>query len=239
MNVLLFAPENRLADNGLEIAAYQHQHLLNILKLKQGDHLRVAEENGNLGYARVELLNKEDCKLTLLSLDEPPPPQSTLSLIVALPRPQMIKRILQNIACMGVKALYLLQTSRVEKSFWQSPVLESEEIHRQLKLGLEQAGATQFPDIHFVPRFIPFVEDQLRPLIQGRQCFIAEPGEHRRLNQIDTQNESLIAIGPEGGFIGKEIKTFKEAGFEALTLGRRILKVETAVTCIAGHFLPI
>jgi len=202
-----------------------------------GDVLKVGALNGKIGSAKILQINAESSVLEIQTLDSDPPPCLNLSLIVALPRPQMIKRILQSVATLGVHTVYFIQSSRVEKSYWQSPVLEKNEIHRQLLLGLEQGSATQYPRIELHQRFIPFMHDILPNRVAQARCFIAEPGPHSSLSTVTKGKQNIVAIGPEGGFIDKEIALFKERGFTSVSLGNRILKVETAVVASASAFI--
>jgi|SRR5690606_19294593 len=141
------------------------------------------------------------------------------------------------VATLGIPRVLFVQSSRVEKSYWQSPALSTEEIHRQLLLGLEQGMATQLPIVEKHPRFIPFMQDELPKHLEQTSCYIAEPGEHPGLNSMSRENNNLLAIGPEGGFIEKETALFREAGFLPLQMGKRILKVETAVTLATSAFI--
>ncbi|WP_178101944.1 16S rRNA (uracil(1498)-N(3))-methyltransferase, partial [Pseudomonas yangonensis] len=83
-------------------------------------------------------LDAEHAELQV-SLDQPPPAKLPLTLILALPRPKMLKRVLQTVSAMGVPRLVLVNSYRVEKSFWQTPFLDPEALREQLILGLEQA----------------------------------------------------------------------------------------------------
>src|SRR5690606_26111522 len=96
------------------------------------------------------------CKLT-----EPPPSPLPITLLLGLPRPKMLKRILQSATVLGVKNIYLINSYRVEKSYWQTPFLSEKAIREQLVLGLEQGCDTVLPQVHLVKRFKPFVEDEL------------------------------------------------------------------------------
>lgn len=232
MNLLLL--EKNPTGGTVEISGSQFDHLTGILRVSVGDSMRVGILNGNIGEARVVELSTTGATLEIIHLDVPPPPPLPLTLILALPRPQMIKRILQTIATMGVERLCLIQTSKVEKSFWQSPSMADEAIRRQLILGLEQGVATQLPEIQLFTRFIPFVEDNLPAIARNTRCLIAHPGNYPVCPAARPNEHYVLAIGPEGGFIEKEVNLFCEASFAPVQLGRRILKVETAIPVLLG-----
>lgn len=146
----------------------------------------------------------------------------------------MLRRILQTVSAMGVARLVLVNSFRVEKSFWQTPFLAPEDIHEQLILGLEQARDTVLPEVVLEPLFKPFVEDRLSQLSQDTLRLVAHPGDYlacpRALNEPVT-----LAIGPEGGWIEYEVLRLQEQGFQPVQMGERILRVETAVTALLAR----
>ncbi len=90
----------------------------------------------------------------------------------------MLRRVLQTVAAMGVPKVVLVNSYRVEKSFWQTPFLEPEAIREQLILGLEQARDTVLPEIVIEKRFKPFVEDRLPAMTAGTLGLIGHPGDY-------------------------------------------------------------
>ncbi len=112
-----------------------------------------------------------------MELDQPPPEKLPLTLLLALPRPKMLRRVLQTVSSMGVPRLILLNSYRVEKSFWQTPFLEPAAIREQLILGLEQARDTVLPEVIIEKRFKPFVEDQLPGIAAGTVGLVGHPGD--------------------------------------------------------------
>lgn len=97
-----------------------------------------------------------------------------------------------------------------------------------MRLGLEQAVDTILPEVILRKRFKPFVEDELPGLIKGTTPFLAHPANGERSPTKELKKATLI-IGPEGGFIPYEVDHFAELGIASLSLGDRILRVETAV----------
>ncbi len=151
--------------------------------------------------------------------------------MLALPRPPMLRRVLQAVTSLGVKRVVLLHTARVEKSFWQSHAVGAEEIRAQLLLGLEQGRDTVLPVVEQERRFRPFVEDRLPDWAEGRRL-VAHPGGPPAAS---TPDPVTLVIGPEGGLVPFELELLAAAGFEAVDLGPRILRVETAVPFAIGR----
>ena len=173
--------------------------------------------------------------LDCIELSDPPPPQLDFKLIVALPRPQMLKRILQTVAIFGVKELIFIHSQRVEKSFWQSPSLQEDNMHHQMVLGLEQAKATQLPKISLFKSFKHFIGENCSSITEGYQSLIADIGHHDVCPSNKRLEKIALAIGPEGGFVDYEIEKFIDLGFSKIQLGERVLKVETAISSLLGR----
>jgi len=189
-----------------------------------------------MGQGIIKALGSEQATLEI-TLDSPPPPAIPLRLILALPRPKMLRRTLQSVTAMGVKEIYLVNSSRVEKSFWQSPFLQPEALEEQMILGLEQARDTQMPNLHLRKRFKPFVEDELGNIAKGSQALVAHPVTEVPC-PINCDSAVTLAIGPEGGFIPYEIGLLSSIGFHSVHLGPRILRVEVAVPALISRLFP-
>lgn len=203
-------------------------------RAEAGQTLRAGMLNGTMGQARIEQLDSDQALLSL-DLHQQPPAKLPLTLVLALPRPKMLKRTLQTIAAMGVQNLVLVNSYRVEKSFWQTPWLSPEAIQEQLLLGLEQACDTVLPDVILEKRFKPFVQDRLPALAADSLKLVAHPGDYPECPRaLDTQPLTL-AIGPEGGWIPYEVDLLHAAGFAPVQLGPRILRVETAVPALIAR----
>ncbi len=234
MNLLLLHPQDLTDSNTAVIDDYRAQHLLNIHKASVGSSVRVGLLNGLMGIGEITAINHQQVQLTF-HCDQSSPPATDLTLILALPRPQMLKRSLQTVASLGVKHIYLIASTRVEKSFWSSPQLTPEAIRQNLVLGLEQAVDTQMPQVYFKQRFKPFVEDELPSLCTGKKAYLAHPGDYPPCPNHDGQ-PTLLAIGPEGGFLDYEVAMMEEAGCQTFQFGPRILRVETAVPMLISRF---
>lgn len=233
MNLLLLTPEDCQEPGLARLTGRRLQHVLEVHRAREGESLRVGLLGGLMGEARILALSRDELLLQFV-LDTAPPPKLPLTLLLSLPRPKMLKRILQSVAAMGVERLVLINSFRVEKSFWSTPWLEPQSIREQLLLGLEQARDTMLPEILIEPLFKPFVEDRLPALCRGSRCLVAHPLAESSCPVALNQALTLV-IGPEGGFIPYEVEKLTAAGFEAVHLGPRILRVETAVTALVSR----
>lgn len=237
MNLILLEASDFIAPDTARLTGRRLQHVLAVHKAGPGDSLRVGLLDGLMGEGVIAALGPDALELNVTLLQSPPAKQP-VTLLLALPRPKMLKRILQMVTTLGVERLVLLNSYRVEKSFWQSPWLSEAAIREQLMLGLEQARDTVLPEVILAPRFKPFVEDQLPALLEGRCGWLAHP-VGGTLCPTEVQEPQLLAIGPEGGFIPYEVALLQQAGLQTVDLGSRILRVETAVAVALARLLPL
>ncbi|WP_299978284.1 16S rRNA (uracil(1498)-N(3))-methyltransferase [uncultured Pseudoteredinibacter sp.] len=231
MNLALFQNENILSQSDERIRVClknrQHEHIVKIQKLGPGREIQIGLLNGNMGRGLI-VEQDQDSTTIEVSLSSEPPAANPIKLILALPRPLMLKRVLQSAVSMGVKEIHLIHSNKVEKSYWQSPQISDEEIFQQALLGLEQGVDTVLPKISKHLRFRPFVEDQLPELIENHKAYVAHPSANAKSAKA-CQQDCYLAVGPEGGFTDYEVEKFEQAGMQTLSLGPRILRVETAV----------
>lgn len=233
MNLLLLTPADDLSEGRVILRDRRLTHMQEVHRAEVGDRLRVGLLGGLMGQGQLLRLTADEAEL-LVTLDQPPPAKLPVTLLLAMPRPKMLRRVLQTVASMGVPRLVLLNSQKVEKSFWQTPFLEVAAIQEQLLLGLEQARDTCLPEVIIEKRFKPFVEDRLPAMVAGSLGLIGHPGDYplcpRGLSQAVT-----LAIGPEGGWTPYEVDKLQEAGLQPVQLGERILRVETAVAALLAR----
>jgi 16S rRNA (uracil1498-N3)-methyltransferase len=231
VNLVLFE-SHELKNRTLELSDYRFEHIRDVHRATVGDSLRIGELNGLCGVATITSFTDESLSLDV-NLDTPPPPKLPLTLILALPRPKMLRRILRSVAELGVAELILINASRVEKSFWQSPVLSSDSAYRYFRQGLEQSRDTVLPILHIAKRFKPFIEDEFPAIATGKTALLAHPGlgEHCPHGLVES---TVLVVGPEGGFIPYEVDMMMAAGCRGIHLGDRILRVENAVTTLVA-----
>ena len=233
MNLLLLEAADFVADDRVILRDRRLTHLQQVHRAEAGETLRVGLLGGDMGSGRLLRLDASCAELQVV-FEQPPPAKLPITLLLALPRPKMLRRVLQTVATMGVPRLVLLNSYRVEKSFWQTPFLEPVAIREQLILGLEQARDTVLPEVVIEKRFKPFVEDRLQQLADGTLGLVGHPGDFPTCPRAVTQPVTL-AIGPEGGWIPYEVEKLTEAGLAPVQLGDRILRVETAVSALLAR----
>lgn len=227
MNIILLESDDFIGDTTVRLSGRRFEHASRVLKVTVGDSVKVGLRGGKRGVATVTQLSPESIDLSVTLTDEPAP-RHPFTLVLALPRPKMLRRVLRTSAEFGVRSLHLIHSYRVEKSYWQSPLLAEERLADALQAGMERSGDTLCPHIVMHRRFRPFIEDALPGIADGRPIFLAHPGEHPKLG-ADEGQEAVVMIGPEGGFIPFELELAQTMGAQLRHMGSRILSVDTAL----------
>jgi RsmE family RNA methyltransferase len=197
------------------------------------DELCVGLVDDRIGTGRVILLDRGILEMEVRLEQEPPAPLPA-TLILALPRPKVLRRVLRSVTAMGVKRIVLLNACRVEKSYWSSPALGPGSLRQELIAGLEQARDTMMPEVLLQPLFKPFVEDELPRLSKDTLALVADPGASFPCPR-GAQGPVTLAVGPDGGFIPYEIEKLSCCGFSPVHCGERILNVEAAVPALLAR----
>jgi len=233
VNLLLLEEADFVSADRVVLADRRFTHMQEIHRVAVGDSLRVGRIDGLMGSATVVRLAQHEAELEV-GFNQQPPAKLPLTLVLAVPRPKMLRRLFQTVATLGVQRLVLVNSYKVEKSFWQTPFLTPESIRENLILGLEQARDTVLPEVIIEKRFKPFVEDRLPALAAGTLGLVGHPGAYPACPR-NVDGAVTLAIGPEGGWIPYEVELLAKAGLQPVQLGERILRVETAVTALLSR----
>ena len=227
-------------------AVAQIEHVNQVLGAKVGDTLKIGQLEGNLGTAVIADMTPERIDLCEVSLVTAPPPKLDLTVVLALPRPKVLRRLIMDMTALGVRDIILINSYRTQKSYWQSPMLSR--LDEFVLEGLQQGIDTVAPRISLQKRFKPFVEDELVNLITNR-AIVAHPYAELSFAQYVQQQlesselphrsvlPSIVFIGAEGGWIDYEVELLARQGCQTVHIGARILRTEAAVNAILGQWL--
>jgi 16S rRNA (uracil1498-N3)-methyltransferase len=233
VNLLLLADADFLSPTRVRIAGRRFRHIQDVHRARPGDELAVGVLGGRIGIGVLDSVADDSLEMTV-RLDSEPPPKIALTIVLALPRPKVLSRVLGDLTSLGVPRIVLLNSWRVEKSYWSSPALAEKALLKTRMLGLEQARDTILPEIHVERFFQPFIHGGLAALAPHGPRYVAHPGSATSVPR-DVVEPAVVAIGPEGGWIERELESFRREGFEEISLGSRPLRVETAVTALIAR----
>lgn len=236
MNIILFSQQEiEAADRKtVVIADRRFQHIKNVLHSQVGDSLRVGVINGQSGQGKIISIGDTSIELEVC-FAEPPPNALNIHLILSLPRPKSLPRILQTVSSLGVKEVTFTNACKVPKYYWDSDYLSDPKVNQACLLGLEQARDTVLPKVSWERRLRPFVEDRLPYMSKNCNKYLAHPYSSVLTENNLSDKKLFLAVGPEGGWVDFEIDLFFQAGFEPFSITPRILKLETAVTALLSR----
>jgi 16S rRNA (uracil1498-N3)-methyltransferase len=236
VNLILLDGRDGLDPRHVTLSDARAAHLLNVLSVTPGQTVRVGVLDGPLGVGTVE--SAEDGRVTMRCVfDANTPPRPRVDVLLALPRPKVMRRLWAQLAALGVGQIILTNAERVERPYFDSHVL-AEACYRPLLVeGLQQARDTRLPAVSIWRQFKVLVEDHLDGLFSEGVRLVADPGGAMSVGSAvgaRTDQRVLIALGPEGGWNAFELALLQEHGFRPVSVGPRTLRVDTACTALVA-----
>ena len=231
MNLILLEA-GAVRDGGARLEGPQARHAIDVLRVTPGQEIRVGVIDGAIGSGRVTRVEADRVELQCTLGEVPPEPD--VDLLLALPRPKVMRRLWAQLAALGVGRIILTNAARVERNYFDTHVLDPACYRPLLVEGLQQAQDTRLPRVSIHRRFRPLVEDELDALSNADLRLVAHPAPTASAvggAWPRTASRVLLAVGPEGGWDDFELGLLNERGFRLVSLGARTLRADTA--CVA------
>ncbi|MBN1669631.1 MAG: 16S rRNA (uracil(1498)-N(3))-methyltransferase [Kiritimatiellae bacterium] len=234
MNRMLIERHEVSPDGTARIDGPRARHIREILRAGPGCEIRVGLVDGPKG--RATLLRADDERVELACRFEDAVPTAVpVDVILALPRPKVMRRLWAPLAAIGVGRIFLTNAEKVERQYFDTHWLTESVYRRELILGLEQAGDTRLPAVRICRRLKPFVEDELDALFPSHLRLLAHPGPAPTdFSALSRPGPVALAVGPEGGWTAYEQDLFLAHGFHPVSLGPRTLRVDSACIALLG-----
>jgi RsmE family RNA methyltransferase len=233
VNLILLEPGDMNRPGEATLTGPQAQHVIDVLKAVPGNAVRIGMLNGAFGSGTVTAITDRTVSLRC-AFDLETHPRPRVDLILALPRPKVLRRLWAQLAALGVGQIILTNAERVERNYFDTHVL-TEACYRPLLIeGLQQARDTWLPVVSVHKQFRVLIEDDLPALFPDGLRLVAHPGRgstDESLRTAGVNQRVLLAVGPEGGWNEFELRLFAAHGFHPFDLGGRTLRTDTA--CIA------
>ncbi|MBR4717615.1 MAG: 16S rRNA (uracil(1498)-N(3))-methyltransferase [Lentisphaeria bacterium] len=235
MNLLIVEERDLSPEREFTVGGEHAEHIFCILRAKPGDVIRAGILGGGIGTARVLESTRHSARLKLEDTSNPPPAPSNILPVIALPRPQSFKKTLHFIASSGIRRAVFFHAAKTEKSYWTSSCMAPDAIRSVLIEGLEQGCTTILPELTFVRSLREFFGSGLSAqLTDGATAIIGHPVDAAPC-PVALPGKVVLAIGPEGGFTPDEVAAFRANGYAPVTFGPHILRVEFALSFLAGR----
>lgn len=202
MNIILFE-KSELNGGTVILEDDRARHIVKILRSGTGDIVKVGMIGGKIGNGVVaELSGKPPYRVRLdVSLTDNGADVPEIDIMLAMPRPIMLKRIFCQATELGVGAFHIVNANRVEKSFWDSNLLDPVNYRQHLLRGIEQAVDTRLPEVHYHRGFKPFMDAKIPVMKENyNHMLLAHPACTHSVAEVmlEPGGRILLAVGPEG-----------------------------------------
>ena len=231
MNRILFE-SSEIADGVATCSDARAEHILAVLHGEVGQTLKTGELDGRIGTGEIVSIEGRTVAVKVSHTEESLRPWCDL--VLAPPRPRVMKRLLPQLASLGVGTIVLVGAKKVEKDFWGATLLEEENYRPLLVDGLMQAGTSVVPSMETRRNFRRFVGDELDSLFPTANRVVGHPGGAPNA-PAQKPGRLLLAVGPEGGWTDDEVSLLESHGFSRYSLGSRILRTDTALVALLAR----
>jgi RsmE family RNA methyltransferase len=234
VNLLLLDGRDRIDSHCVTLCDARAAHLLNVLRATPGQTVRMGLLDGPFGTGTVVSVDG-GCVTLRCEFEAATPSRPRVDLLLALPRPKVMRRLWAQLAALGVGQIILTNAGRVERHYFDTHVLSKETYRPLLVEGLQQARDTRLPVVSIHRQFRILVEDHLDGLFRQGVRLVADPNTATTISQVlssQADQRVLLAVGPEGGWNEFELRLLGAHGFRQVGLGPRTLRVDTACTAL-------
>ncbi len=239
MNICLFSQDE--ISKPLPLRDERAQHIIKVLHKKAGDTFAAGIIGGQSGVATiVEISTSGDT--AGISFDFSPAgdgkPLVPFEMIIGFPRPIQLKRLLRDIAALGVSRVHLTGTDLGEKSYMQSNLVERGTAYQMLLDGTVQAGSTHVPELCLyktLDECLSSIEGSAEEEYLKLALDNVNPSE-RLADALKPSARVVAAIGSERGWTERERQLLESKGYIRCGMGDRIMRTETAAT-VAGAII--
>ena len=222
----------------------RYVHCTTILKVDAGAVCRLGVIGGDMFDATIVELSSESITFTFSAVNKRETPEFAdlnISLILAMPRPKVLDRLFPVFSQLGFRRVMLINAERVENAYFHTHVILESNSRPKLSKGLEQAAvSTRLPEVSIDKRpFETFLTKRLDVAFPPESCnrFICDPARpdgDTGPAALDLTRETVIALGPEGGWLDCEVMELRSRGFIPVTCSSRIFTTDVALIALTA-----
>jgi 16S rRNA (uracil1498-N3)-methyltransferase len=236
-----YLPPTESKTGPLMLAGREAHHALRVLRLRRGDRVVVLNGAGGEFICDVETFDRDKVQLAVVEQRTIAPPTCQITLLQALPKAKIIESIIQKATELGAARIVPLLSDRVVADLKQKHAERKAEKWQQIAIeALKQCGTAWLPRVEppVTPHeFLARKEQFELPLLASLQPGARHPREYFRQfasQQSRKPKSACVWIGPEGDFTSDEVQKIIANGALPITLGRLVLRVETAaIYCLS------
>ena len=238
-----FLPEACSPEERVWVEGQEHHHLRRVARVRKGDRVAFFDGQGEVYEAVVESSGPDRTLVRILSRERALPPRTAITLALALLKSHALEAVIRGATELVVSTLAFVVT---ERSVVKSSILPPSRLLRWEHIARE---ASKQSKTGLLPEIRPpqALDGFLRQDVSARKIFLCERGG-TLLRDVVTEGAGSsfappasisVLVGPEGGWSADEERRIREWGYLPVTLGRSVLRAETAALCALGllsHF---
>ena len=234
MNLIIVERHELDAEGRVTVSGVRARHLHTVLRATPGQQIRIGVLDGPAGSGVITAMSADTAVLAC-TFDPQVPVVPAVDLLLAVPRPKVLRRLWAQLAALGVGRILLTNAARVERHYFDTHVIEAATYRPLLIEGLQQARDTRLPVVSVHRSFRILVEDDLAALSDASTRLVADPSSGEAILArlaVAPAGRVLLAVGPEGGWNQFERDLLAAHGFVGVTLGARTLRSDTAIVAL-------
>ncbi len=240
MHRFYIPPEDSRGET-LTLTDREAHHAARVLRLKPGDRVTVLDGVGTEFLCDVRDVRRASVELGVAGRKRIPAHACQITLLQAIPKGKIIEDIIEKATELGVSRIVPVLSERVATRLDAAGCAEKQEKWRWVAIeAIKQCGAAWLPQVDApasVPEFLERGEPFELPLLaalQGERQSVRQSFEKFRAERGRLPASVCVWVGPEGDFTPAEVAAIRRAGAQPITLGRLVLRCETAALfCLA------
>ncbi|MCP4397179.1 MAG: 16S rRNA (uracil(1498)-N(3))-methyltransferase [bacterium] len=238
-----FVPPPQIKNGKVCIRGTDVWHITKVLRLSQGQKVIVFDGSGREYLVALDKPKRQEVfGFVLEQWEQPSESPLKLSLVQAVPKSDKMDLIVQKATEIGVNEIIPLSTTR---SIWGTKPKHNQDakvyqrLERWSRIGIEAAKQSCRTSVPLIRPLLSIEEFLSHPLETDLQLLLWEEEQQMTLkdtlrNQAGSVRSASIVIGPEGGFTADESELFQQHDYLPVSLGKRILRTETAGPVVLG-----
>ena len=234
MNLILLQPTELDGEGTVRLTDARGAHIATVLNAVPGQHVRIGLVDGPFGTGTVTAVEPSRVSMRC-EFEAATPSRPRLDLLLALPRPKVMRRLWSQLAALGVGQVILTNAARVERDYFGAHVVDPAVLHAAPDRGA--AAGARYAAASGVDPSTPEGAGRGRSgrAVPGRRPRGGAAGPRRHAARVLAGGgpaRALLAVGPEGGWTEFELDLLARHGFRAVGMGPRTLRSDTATIAL-------
>lgn len=233
-----FVPKKSIENNIAKIEGKDAFHIARSLRMAVGDNIYVSDGEGHDYLAALTDIKDDICTAEILSEGDSAEPKMNITLYMAYPKGDKLETVIQKAVELGVTRIVPFESSRcIKRPKADKVIKQGERLSKIAEEAAKQSGRGIIPEVALPLSYSEMLEDAKSSALR-LICYEKESDLSVKVLLSGGMPESIaIIVGCEGGFSPEEVEEAVNLGCHSVTLGKRILRCETAPLAVLSMIL--